>query len=181
MQEIEPPIWRSIRIPDSFSLHRLHRVLQIVFCRLDYHIYEFQVGERRFQAPDAEAEEECEDATVVTLADLGLKAGDKFVYIYDFGDWWAHDVVVEKLLPMPDPRGPDWSPRLLDGRRAPPPEDAGGPSGYEKLVEAIRNPDPDDPEHEEFRAWLDRRYDPERFDAWAVDQALSLAVGWGAI
>lgn len=179
MRDIVPPIWRSIRVPDDFSLHRLHRVLQIAFSRLDYHLYEFQVHDRRFQAPDPEAEEEYEDSTTVRLADLGLQPGSGFMYIYDFGDWWAHDIVVEELLPMPDPHGPDWSPRLIDGRRAAPPEDAGGTPGYERTIAALR--DVGHPEHDEVRAWAGATYDPERFDPWAVDHALTLAVAWGAI
>jgi hypothetical protein len=117
----------------------------------------------------------------VKLADLGLKPKGRFVYVYDFGDWWEHDILVEDLIPMPEPNGPDWSPRLIDGRRAPPPEDAGGPTGYADMLAALQDQDLDDPEAEEFRAWIDPRYDPERFDAWAVDQALALAIGWGSI
>jgi len=29
MKDIEPPVWRTIEIPDSASLHRLHQVLQV--------------------------------------------------------------------------------------------------------------------------------------------------------
>jgi hypothetical protein len=179
MCDIAPPIWRRIRVPDSFTLHQLHRVLQIVFSRLDYHLYSFDVGGREFQAPDPEAEYETEDATATRLRDLKLSAGSQFTYLYDFGDDCRHDVVVERLLPMPSGTGLDWSPRLLDGERAAPPEDAGGASGYSRMLEALR--DGEHLEHDEYRAWAGEQYDPERFDPWSLDHALALVVAWGGI
>lgn len=176
MFHIDPPIWRLVRVPDAFTLHQLHRVLQIVFSRLDYHLYMFEVGDRSFEAPDPEAEGE--DSTSIR-GDLELHPGSRFTYTYDFGDMWRHEVQVEDMLPMPSPNGSDWSPRLVDGGRAAPPEDAGGPLGYERLVAVLG--DPGHPEHAETRAWAGLTYDPERFDPWAVDHALALAVGWGAI
>jgi len=113
------------------------------------------------------------------LRHLDLRAGSEFVYIYDFGDEWTHDIRVEKVLPMPSERSPDWSPRLLGGARAAPPEDAGGPLGYANMLTALR--DPGHPEHTEYLNWLPRHYDPERFDAWSLDHALALVIAWGAI
>ena len=179
MREIDPPIWRRILVPDDFTLHRLHRVLQIVFSRLDYHLYAFELGERRFEAPDPEAEYETEDSTAIRLRDLKLRAGAQFTYVYDFGDDWQHDVVVERRLPMPPDMGPGWSPRLLDGERAAPPEDAGGPEGFAAMLKAFR--DPDHPEHDSYRRWAGPGYDPDRLDVWSLDHALALVVAWGGI
>jgi hypothetical protein len=179
MRGISPAIWRLVRVPDDYTLHQLHRILQIAFSRLDYHLYEFLSNERRFQAPDPEADEDYEDSTSTSLRSVSLSEGASLFYLYDFGDWWVHDLVVHKVMPMPDSRTRDWSPRLLDGARAAPPEDAGGIEGYERTVVALGNPR--HPEHEEYRAWAGAVYDPERFDPWAVDHALALAVAWGAI
>jgi hypothetical protein len=177
MAAIVPPIWRLIRVPDQFTLHQLHRVLQIVFSRLDYHLYAFELGSRQFEAPDPESE--AEDSTAIRLCDLDLSPGSQFAYMYDFGDGWEHQIVVEAVLPMPSENGPDWSPRLLDGERAAPPEDAGGPPGFMDVMEALK--DQRHPRHEEIRNWVGRTYDPGKFDAWAVDHALALAVAWGAV
>ncbi len=137
------------------------------------------VGGRVFQEPDPESEVESEDSTRVTLADLDLTVGSMLTYEYDFGDGWEHDIVVERLVPMPQPNSPAWTPRVMDGARAAPPEDSGGAHGFEQLVAALS--DPDHPEHEECRQWVGPHYDPSRCDVWALDHALSLAVGWGAI
>ncbi|MBH0198241.1 MAG: plasmid pRiA4b ORF-3 family protein [Nitrospira sp.] len=177
MAEITPSIWRLIRVPDRFTLHQLHRVLQIVFSHLDCHLYAFELELRHFEAPDPESE--AEDATATRLCDLALSPGSQLTYVYDFGDGWKHDIVVEAVLPMPSKNGPDWSPRLLDGERAAPPEDAGGPPGFMDVMEALK--DQSHPRHEEIRNWVGSTYDPGTFNAWAVDQALALAVAWGAV
>jgi len=177
MAEITPPIWRLIRVPDRFTLHQLHRVLQIAFSRLDYHLYAFEIGPGRFEAPDPKSE--AEDAAATRLGDLALSPGSQFTYLYDFGDGWEHNIAVEGLLPMPSENGPDWSPRLLDGERAAPPEDAGGTQGFMEVMEALS--DQSHPRHKEVRDWAGTAYDPNKFDAWAVDHALALAVAWGAV
>lgn len=177
MADISPPIWRLIRVPDRLTLHQLHRVLQIIFSRLDYHLYAFECESRQFEAPDPESE--AEDATNIKLCDLALSSGSQLTYIYDFGDNWEHHIAVEAVLPMPSENSPDWSPRLLDGERAAPPEDAGGAPGFMRAMEALK--DQSHPQHEEIRNWVGPNYDPGTFDVWAIDHALALVVAWGAL
>lgn len=176
--DIEPPIWRLVRVPDTYTLHQLHRVIQLLFGWLDYHLYEFRIGEHRFEEPDEEAEGE--DSTATLLRDLRLTAGARFTYTYDFGDNWVHEIEVKDIY-IVTPREDDDErllPRLYGGERAGPHEDSGGPSGYEEMVKALR--DPDHPEHEFYRRWAGE-YDPERFDVWMADNNVSLAAAWGAI
>jgi hypothetical protein len=89
-------------------------------------------------------------------------------YQYDFGDSWWHVVLVERVFTPGDPSA---YPRLLDGRRACPPEDSGGPWFYDELLEIVD--DPDHPDHEERIEWLGDRFDPEAFDAAAADRRLA--------
>lgn len=174
---IKPPIWRVVRVPDEFLLHQLHRVLQLAFGWLDYHLHEFRVDARRIEAPHDDAH----GATTldVAIADLRLAQGARLIYAYDFGDGWEHELEVLEFLPMPEEGAFDWSPRLLDGARAGPPEDVGGPPGYSRFVSALR--DPADPEHRSYREWVGMDYDPESFNVWATDRALALASAWGAV
>ncbi len=175
--EIEPLIWRRVRVPDAYTLHQLHRVIQLVFGWLDYHLYAFEIGGRRFEEPLEEAEGE--DSTVVRLRDLPLDTGARFTYTYDFGDHWVHEIEVEELyISTATDEDEEPLPVLYGGERAGPREDCGGPDGHREMCEALR--DPGHPDHATFRLWADF-YDPERFDAWMARNNLTLAAAWGAI
>src|SRR5262249_8648999 len=65
-------------------------------------------------------EMEGEDARQGTLATLVRGEKDKFLYEYDFGDSWDHELRIEKVLPLEaGKRYPVW----LRGKHACPPED----------------------------------------------------------
>ena len=174
---IEPPIWRHVRVPDSYTLDQLHRVIQLVFGWLDYHLYGFRVGERRFNERHDEADGE--DPAGTTLRDLALKEGARFTYIYGLRDRWVHEIVVEDVYistPLDEDDVP--LPMLYDGERAGPIEDRGGPDEHQRLVDALR--DPHHPEHRETRVWA-AGYDPEQFNVRMARNNLTLAASWGAI
>ena len=112
------------------------------------------------------------DEGTATLGRVVGRRTKRFLYIYDFGDNWEHEVVVEKII-----GGDSGSERLcLAGPRHRPPEDCGGPWGYRRFLEAIR-----DLGHEEHKAMLESvggAFDPEAFDIASVNRdlaALSLA------
>ena len=77
-----------------------------------------------------------------------------FVYEYDFGDSWEHEIIVEKILPLE--KGLHYL-CCMDGKRACPPEDVGGVWGYQDFMEAMR--DPHHPEHEDMVERNDNRLD----------------------
>jgi len=33
----------------------------------------------------------------IRIAGLGLKVGERLKYVYDFGDWIEHEIIVEKI------------------------------------------------------------------------------------
>lgn len=174
---IDPPIWREISVPETYTLAQLHRVLQCVFAWLDYHLYDFRIGRRRFVP--AVNEMPGIDTAVTTLASLGLKRGSRLVYTYDYGDDWEHDLEVVHVAREPlNPRAIPM-PRVLDGQRAAPPEDCGGPPGYARLLDALA--DPRNPDHDQAHYWVPRGFDPAVFDRPAADHAVVLACAWGAI
>jgi Plasmid pRiA4b ORF-3-like protein. len=94
---------------------------------------------------------------------------DKFRYVYDFGDDWRHDIVVEKVL---DPDEGIKYPVCIGGKRNCPPEDVGGPWGYEDFLEAIQ--DPQHPEHESMLEWVGGSFDPEEFSIDEVNDMLKM-------
>jgi hypothetical protein len=107
------------------------------------------------------------DSRRVKLGKSITAEGEKFAYEYDFGDFWEHDILIEKILP-PDPK--QKLPVCIKGKRACPPEDVGGVWGYDTFLEAIK--DPQHPEHEMYTEWIDGEFDPEAFDLDAINSAL---------
>ena len=65
---------------------------------------------------------------------LGLRPGDRFEYVYDFGDAWTHNILVEDAEPFIED---DDLPIVIDGARAGPPEDTGGIHTYQRLLDAL--------------------------------------------
>ena len=107
------------------------------------------------------------DETKITLQALKLATGTRFLYSYDFGDNWEHELRVEKAEAVSAELR---HPLCLDGARACPPEDCGGPPGYQELLEALTNPR--HPRHRELRRWVGKAWEAERFDVDAANRAL---------
>lgn len=167
LRGIRPPIWRRVQVPGEMTLAQLHSILQIVMGWDDYHAWEFRIGGRSFGIPDPDYGMECQDALETRLDEVVRESKARFRYIYDFGDDWVHDVLVEKIL-APEP-GVDY-PICTGGKRAAPPEDCGGVYGYYEKLEIIENPY--HPEYEETVEWLGESYDPEEFDLDLVNKRL---------
>src|SRR5215475_14247714 len=91
-----PPIWRRIQVLSDTTLAQLHRLLQCVMGWEDAHLYQFVVSGIRYGDPRLLGELDAEDARTVPLATLGLCEKLKFLYEYDFGDSWEHELFVEK-------------------------------------------------------------------------------------
>jgi hypothetical protein len=166
LKGIRRPIWRRVQAPGTIRLADLHRVIQTVFGWTDSHLHQFEIAGRRFGVP-GDFDEEILDEAQVTISEALGTGIKRFSYIYDFGDDWEHDVVVEKIIGGNSGRE---RPLCLAGRRHRPPEDCGGPPGYAHFLRAIH--DPRHPEHEAMRESVGGAFDPEAFDIAAVNRAL---------
>jgi hypothetical protein len=165
LAEIDPPVWRRIRLRATASFDRLHRAIQVVMGWENYHLHEFRIQGREIGMPDPEAPR-TEDDRKVKLRNLHLQERDQFVYVYDFGDSWHHDILVERILKAEKNQR---YPVCLDGLRSAPPEDCGGIGGYERYLSVLSDPDHED--HEELLQWRGP-FDPEAFDPKIVDREL---------
>lgn len=166
LRGIKPRIWRRILMPGSMNLEDLHYVIQTVMGWGNSHLHEFTLRGKEYADPVFELDD-AEDERRVRLDRCGLQKGASFLYTYDFGDSWEHEIKVEKVL---TPEEKLTHPACLAGERAGPPEDCGGVWGYESLLEALS--DPDHPDHEDMLEWVGGRLDPEAFDLEAVNQEL---------
>jgi len=166
---VKVPIWRTVHVPGEVTMRQLHEILQLTMGWQNAHLYEFRVDGVSYGEPDAEFDTEASDARRFRLARLAPTPGAQFIYLYDFGDGWEHEVVVEKILP-PEPRVR--YPLCLAGRGACPPEDVGGPWGYDEFLAAIR--DPGHEQHDEILEWAGGPVDPELFDVRSTNEAFDL-------
>ena len=164
-----PPVWRRIAVPATLPLGLLHEVIQEAMGWEDGHLHMFSTPRRDYGSPDPELGHA--DEREVTVAEVLARPGATMLYIYDFGDDWEHDIVLEKVLP-PDPVV---GVSCLAGNGACPPEDCGGAWGYASLKEALA-----DPTHEEYEDLLDwlgldsaTDFHPARFSLDEVNARLS--------
>src|SRR6266508_3368413 len=98
IRQISPMIWRRFLIRSDSTLTDLHNTLQIAFGWSDFHLHRFR-----------------------------FRVNERFLYEYDFGDWWQHEVRIERRLPLEKKR---IYPVCTGGKRAGPPEDCGGPLAF---------------------------------------------------
>ena len=161
LREVEPAVVRIVDVPADVSLPELHDLLQVTVGWTDSHLHEFASGDRVYGMPDEDAAEGQLDETGAKLAELG----PLFVYRYDFGDGWEHDVEVLGTGEV--------DPGLRGGEGACPPEDCGGPCGYEELRRVMA--DPTDPEHAVTRDWVGGEL--RAFDAVGTDRLVRDTVG----
>lgn len=167
--DTEPAVWRRVEVPARFTLHKLHAVVQLAMGWENAHLYEFELRKQRFGPPEPDwGGGRTLDDRRVTLSALGLKPRQKFRYLYDMGDSWRHEILVEQRVSA---AAASVCARCVDGERACPPEDCGGAGGYEELVEAIS--DPEHEQHEERLEWAGGSFDAAAFDREKVDAALS--------
>ena len=131
------------------------------------HLHEFIVGREHFGEPHPEYELEMKDDRKTRLHQVAPRNRDRFAYLYDFGDGWRHELMVEKIdFPKPG----SVYPILLGGERACPPEDCGGIGGYAYFLEAIQSAGHE--EHGRMLEWIGGSFDPEALNLDNINRRL---------
>ena len=166
LKHIRPQIWRRIQVPADIKLDRLHDILQAAMGWEDCHLHQFIADNTYYGIPDPDFPDNIRNESNVRL-DKIAQPGGTLIYEYDFGDSWAHEIEIEKMLP---PEKDQRYPVCLAGKRACPPEDCGGFPGYMRMLEILSNPG--DEEYEEMREWAGEDFDPEAFDLVETNKAL---------
>lgn len=167
LRDSKPPIWRRLLVPGSITLYQLHHIIQIAMGWTDSHLHQFIIGDEYFSIPSPEDWEPVKDERRYHLNRIAPSENYKFIYEYDFGDGWEHEILVEKIQPAE--AGVKY-PLCIKGKRACPPEDVGGVWGYMEFVEAMR--DPNHEEHDSYVEWWGDDFNPEEFDIEVVNRAL---------
>lgn len=97
-----------------------------------------------------------------------VAAKNKAIYLYDFGDGWEHEIVLEKIIPAePNVQYP----RCVARKRACLLDDCGGIWGYDELLRILSDPEHD--RYNERMEWMEEigrsDFNPDDFDSRAVD------------
>jgi len=106
---------RTIALRGDQTLDDLHEAIFAAFDRFDAHLYSFYfpkaptrrgsaapkpkeyTAPQMFDEPDPFDDESRFDAAATKLADLRLRPGQTFEYLFDFGDCWWHEGIVEAV------------------------------------------------------------------------------------
>lgn len=172
-----PPVWRRLIIPGNFSFQQFHEIIQEAFGWGNYHLFTFSPGGfttypviTDTELYDSDEEEgKAIDSNEITVSEIFRAEGQKFSYLYDFGDDWLHTITVEKVIDIDFP-----SADCIGGKGACPPEDCGGPHGYSQLKKILSNPK--DSEYESMKEWIglepDEEWDAEYFDLEIAQEAV---------
>ncbi len=167
-----PVVWRRIQVPKAYFFWDLHVAITDCMPWLDYHLHEFIMrhpktsNEVHIGTPDEDADmmgyETLECGATKIASYFSLK-NPQAKYLYDFGDGWEHEVLLEEICDREE--GVNY-PRCVAGENACPPEDVGGLGGYGGFLKKIKNVK--HKEREELLRWAEYLtgkypFDPEYF------------------
>lgn len=157
-----------MQVPSNISLAKLHEIIQAAMGWYDCHLYEFEIHGQTYGQPLPDFDDlHIKSDRTLSLNQFVTGEKFKFPYLYDMGDSWDHQILVEKVLPIdPEVRYPI----CIKGKRACPPEDCGGVWGYADFLETIRDPQHSD--HETMLEWIGGEFDSEAFDLEAANWRL---------
>ena len=124
IRPISPMIWRRVMVRSETTLAQLHDVIQILFDWSDTHLHRFRIHGRDYGVSRPGGLWFSQEAGQVRLVDFQFRRNERFLYEYDLGDSWQHQVRIERELPEEPKRS---YPICVGGQRRAPPQDCGGP------------------------------------------------------
>ncbi len=120
---VKPAPWRRIEVLASTPLAELHDAIQAAMGWEDLHLHCFRILGRRYDGEYA-------GLTRVLLADLRLRAGERFTYTYNHFAGWEHELRVEAVGPA---QLRCRYPRCVGGQHSCPPEWCAGPEALDEI------------------------------------------------
>ena len=118
LKGISPMIWRRVQTPASTTLRELHGIFQVATGWEGVHLFLFNLRAANFgswqlggRSPD------------ISLGELQLRRGARFIYKYDLNIPWEHEVRLEVELQLKPGRA---YPHCVEGNASCPPEDSRG-------------------------------------------------------
>lgn len=164
----KPPIWRRVLMDDGITFHQFHEIIQMAMGWENAHLYSFDLGTVRIELPDDYGIDTQLDARKTKVSDYLNLEGAILNYEYDFGDYWLHQILLEKIE---SPQKGQTLPICIMGKGNCPPEDCGGIWGYYELLDILG--DENHPEHEDRLEWLGEDFDPTHFQKESINARLA--------
>ncbi len=164
-------IWRRLLVRSDSTIADLHYTLQIVMGWSDAHLNLFHIHGKDFGVYHDGGMYFADNPEQVLLSAFGFRTRERFLYEYDFGDAWLHDIRIEKHLPLDSKRT---YPVCIAGKQAAPPEDCGGVRAYMQIRQELNyrsvfgnnwsDDDFDDENDLEYESFQEEQlFDPDRF------------------
>lgn len=148
----KPPIWRRVVVPEQFTFCQLHQVIQGAFGWCDYHLHKFEFKKPELLIRETWEEDDLAESCGCDVLEEGTQIGTlitenpRFIYTYDFGDTWEHQILMEKEVEY------EYSyPQVLKYKGDNIPEDCGGIGGYYDLLDKLDDPEAED--HDLMEEW----------------------------
>ncbi|MDP4268086.1 MAG: plasmid pRiA4b ORF-3 family protein [Bacteroidota bacterium] len=163
LKDVKPSIWRRIQVKDNLNFLELSTIVQIAMGWEGIHKHMFVIGDEEIGYTD---DDKC-DSKDHKIKKYLHKENTKFIYEYNFGDGWEHDVEVEAILPIEETKQ---YPFCIEGKRHCPPENCGGPWAYEDLIGMIK--DKKHPDHQKMIEKFGKNFKPEKFDITEINSKL---------
>ena len=132
--DVTPMVWRRVLTEACTSIAELHAIIQAVMGWEDFHLHQFRIHGKTYGIHRDGGMSFSDNPHQVRLCDFKLRKGERFLYEYDMGDLWQHEIRLERILPL-EPR--KRYPVCTGGHGDCPPEDCGGPSGFRALMEEL--------------------------------------------
>jgi len=180
LKGISPMVWRRLLVRSDSTIADLHYTIQIAMGWSDVHLNRFHIHGQDFGVYHDGGISFADNPEKVLLSAFGFRTRERFLYEYDFGDEWLHEVRIEKRLPL-DPKLT--YPVCIDGKHAAPPEDFGGAQAYMQMRQELKYrsvfgdngidkdfDDENDPDYE--RSEEDQPFDPDVFSRREVNARL---------
>ncbi len=124
---ISPAIWRRFLIRSDSTIADLHYILQIVMGWDDEHLHQFSIHGRHFGVEHSGGIDFTTDPKKIYLHDFKFRLKERFLYEYDFNDYWQLQIRLEQIVPFNPAKT---YPFCIGGARKTPDEDCGGPQRF---------------------------------------------------
>jgi hypothetical protein len=101
LRDLSPLIWRRLLVTSDTRIAHLHGMLQIAMGWEDVHLHRFRIHGKDYGISRGGGIVFDDNPHQVRLSAVKLRARERFVYEYDMGDCWHHDIRLDGVQSVP--------------------------------------------------------------------------------